>query len=102
MGRRVWRWQGTVLVAAAEAVVDGVSYRQASDRSGLPASTIRRYVVARGLIRSRVPRRGRPRVRPEGASTMGRGRRADGGGVWQQRKRRAGALTAAEREEIRV
>jgi transposase, IS30 family len=102
MGRRVWRWQGPVLEAAAEAVVDGVSYRQASERSGLPASTIRRYVLARGLVRRRVPGRGRPRVGPEGASTTGRGRRADGEGMCQQRKRRAGAITAAEREEIRV
>jgi transposase, IS30 family len=102
MGRRVWRWQGAVLEAAAEAVVGGVSYRRASERSGLPASTIRRYVVAQGLVRSRVPGRGRPRVRPAGASTMGRGRLADGEGMCQQRKRRAGAITAAEREEIRV
>jgi IS30 family transposase len=102
MGRRVWRWQGAVLEAAAGAVVDGVSYRRASVVSGLPASTIRRYVVAQGLVRRRVPGRGRPRVGPAGASTMGRGRLADGEGMCQERKRRDGALTAAEREEIRV
>ena len=102
MGRRVWRWQGEGLEGAARAVVDGVSYRQASARWGLPVSTIRRYVLAQGLVRTRVSRGGRPRVRPVRASTR-RGRpRADGREVCQQRVRRAGALTPAEREEIRV
>ena len=102
MGRRVWRWQGPELEAAAAAVVEGASYREASNSSGLPASTIRRYVVAHGLVRVRLAKLGRPRVRPEGAST-GRGRGlADGGEVCEQRKRRPGALSEADREEIRV
>jgi len=90
------------LEAAAAAVVEGASYREASNSSGLPASTIRRYVVAHGLVRVRLAKLGRPRVRPEGAST-GRGRGlADGGEVCEQRKRRPGALSEADREEIRV
>jgi transposase, IS30 family len=102
MGRRVWRWQGPALEAAAAAVVEGTSYPRASAMSGLPASTIRRYVVAQGLVRIRVAKRGRPRVRPERVSTR-RGRPgADGEGMCQRRKRRAGALTPGEREEIRV
>ena len=102
MGRRVWRWQGPALEAAAAAVVDGASYRRASALSGLPASTIRRYVRARDLVRNRVPRSGRPRVRPGPASTIGGSPPADGGGMCQQRQRRSGALTPAEREEIRI
>src|SRR5262245_35753403 len=100
MGRgRVWRWQGPVLEAAAEAVVGGQSYRRVSALSGLPASTIRRYVVSQGLVISGVRRGGRSR---RAASTLVGWWLADGGMVCDQRKRRAGALSANEREEIRV
>jgi IS30 family transposase len=126
MGKRVWRWRGPVLVAAAEAVVAGLSYRQASVLSGLPASTIRRYVVAEGLVRDRLAPFGRPglaesvvapamaavasgvsvaaaaRAAGVSASALSRRVREQGGGVCQERKRRVGALSWAEREEIRV
>jgi len=50
------------LDAAVEAVVAGASYDAAAKATGVPTSTIRDNVVARGVERRCVPRRGRRRV----------------------------------------
>jgi IS30 family transposase len=94
--------------------------------TGVPRSTVRDYVVSRGLVRGSVPRPGRkkgPSVRliraleaiskgtgvDEAAktagivvSTLARYLRDERVQMPRERKRRAGALSVSEREEIRV
>jgi IS30 family transposase len=120
-------WLDEVAVTAAlEAVVDGASWRQAADQTGISASGIRVRFAAAGLVRRREPRLGKPPIGPSvirsalnavargmkvedaaaaagiGASTL-RGRIREHGVVMlRARKARPGALTLAEREEIRV
>src|ERR1700691_3037041 len=43
---------------AVAAVIAGLSYRNAERMSGIPLSTLRAYVVQRGLVRVSIPRRG--------------------------------------------
>src|SRR5579863_2874411 len=114
------------LEAAVEAVVAGASYRAAADMTGVPCSTVRDFVLRHCLVRRSVPRRGRkkgPSVRVVGAleaiskgasleesakaagievSTLRRRLRDEGVQMPRVRKRRAGSLSAAEREEVRV
>jgi len=133
-------WDELVVEAAVSAVVEGMSYSQASELTGMPAATIRSCVVKRGAVRVRVAPLGR---RPFADSVVGpaleavaagvrvadaagaagvsvhilrsrmqakrrvstRGERGRGEGVGmklRERKRREGALSLAEREEIRV
>jgi len=114
------------LQVAVEAVLAGVSYRAAALQTGVSATAIRNEVVARGLVRLYEPKGGRSMVpesivRPAlvavargvgvveaaaeagiGVSTL-RGRIREHGVVMlRQRKHRPGALSVAEREEIRV
>jgi transposase len=114
------------LDAAVEAVVTGASYKAAEEMTGVPRSTVRDYVVRRGLVRGSVPRPGPkkgPSVRliraleaiskgtsvDEAAktagivvSTLARYLRDERVQMPRERKRRAGALSVSEREEIRV
>jgi transposase, IS30 family len=114
------------LDAAVEAVVAGASYRAAEEMTGVAHSTVRDYVVRRGLVRGSVPRPGRkkgPSTRliraleaiSEGASfdeaaktagigtsTLARCLRDERVQMPRERKRRAVALDVSEREEIRV
>jgi len=91
------------LDAAVEAVLAGASYRKAEALTGVPASTVREYVVRWGFVRRNVPQGGPKRV-VDGVqvSTF----RADLGdervAMTCERKRRPGSLSASEREEIRV
>ncbi len=56
---RAWKRRSEVdLQAAAKAVIAGVSYRDAEKMTGIPCSTVRKYIVDRGLVRASVPRRG--------------------------------------------
>lgn len=126
MGRgRVGRWERSALEEAlAMAVSEG--FKPASRATGVPASTIKVNFFRRGLVRVRVPRGGRPasdvavvrqaldlvaaggsvkeaaRAVGVSASTVSGWRRAQRGPVIIDRKRRRTALSAAEREEIRV
>jgi IS30 family transposase len=114
------------LDSAVEAVVAGASYDAAAKASGVPPSTIRDNIVARGLERRCVRRLGRRRVAEAdvvvalkaiatgasqveaaakariGVSTLRRCLRDERVVVPKERKRRDGSLTTAEREEIRV
>ncbi len=123
---RVGRWEPSALEVAIEAVVDGASYESAEELTGVPRSTIRDNVMRRGIVRSRVPRPGRRRaadadvvaaleamsegasqrqaakVAGIGVSTLRRSLRDERVVMPRERKRRAGSLSLAEREEIRV
>jgi transposase, IS30 family len=112
--------------AAVEAVVAGVSYKAAEETTGVPRSTVRDYIVRRGLVRGSAPRPGRkkgPSARlnraleavSKGASldeaakmagirvsTLARCLHDERVQMPRERKRRAGALSVSEREEIRV
>ncbi len=120
---RPGRWTAVQLEASIEAVVGGASYETAQLLTGVPMSTVRGHVVRRGLLRRRVPRPGRRRVGEsslpetvaaaiaaaarhdtagEGASTAPGRSRAHGGVMGTERRRRDGALSQEEREEIRV
>jgi IS30 family transposase len=111
---------------AVAAVIAGLSYRNAERMSGIPLSTLRAYVVQRGLVRVSIPRRGPKGVDDAalsraleavaggashraaaklagiGVSTVGLYVRGKRGPMPSERKRRAGALSVSEREEIRV
>ncbi len=114
------------LDAAVEAVVAAASYKAAEEMTGVPRSTVKDYVVRRGLVRGSVPRPGRKKgpsarvIRALGAisqgasldeaaktagigvSTLARCLRDECVQMPRERKRRAGALSLSEREEIRV
>jgi transposase, IS30 family len=57
------RWCDEACVeAAVGAVLEGLSYRDAAVQFGVSATWIRKLVLARGLVRQRVPGRGRRRI----------------------------------------
>ncbi len=111
---------------ALEAYRQGAGYRMASRLSGVPRTTIEKKVKAHGVVHERPPRVGRPRLAETvvrsalgavargatvadaaaaaglGASTLRRRVRDQGVVMLRERKLRPGALTLAEREEIRV
>jgi transposase, IS30 family len=125
-GGRVGRWDPLSLEAAIELVVDGASYKTAEELTGVPGSTVRDIVVRNELVRSKVPRPGRRGVAESnvvtalraisagatreqaaaaagiGASTLQHSLRDERVVMTRERKRRAGSLSLAEREEIRV
>ena len=108
-------------------MVNGLGARRASAQTGVPISTVAWYFRARGLVRKRPVKRGMPPFIPESVlgpalDAVARGVRvrqaAAGAGVSasrlrqvlagqgvamvRSRKCRPGALTLAEREEVRV
>ena len=117
---------GGAMAAAVAAVVDGLSYRDAAARFGVPASTIRLRVVDGGLARRRVPKAGGRGLSAEAVasaieavaagasldeaavasgmarSTLRRRVSAHRRVMVRERRPRPGALTLADREEIRV
>jgi transposase, IS30 family len=119
-------WGPLELEAAIEAVLEGEAYRAAEERTGIPGPTIRNHVLRRSLVRRSQPRPSRPKIadvkvavalealaggatqrsaaRLAGISQSTVWRRARGHGVAmpEERKRRDGSLTTAEREEIRA
>jgi IS30 family transposase len=120
-------WDEAALGVALDAVRAGAGCGRAAAVSGVPATSIRRRVESRGVVRDRPARRGRPPVAEAvivaALSAVAAGARVDGAakatGVpvstlrrrWREqrvgmvaaaRKRRVGALSAAEREEIRI
>ena len=103
------RSEQSALEAAVSAVVRGASYASAEELTGVPRSTVRDYVVRRGIVRERVPKPGRKRVGDitaavalAAASTNGWHLPEDPGVMGHERKRRADSLSVDEREEIRV
>ena len=119
-------WDRAVVAAAVDLVVEGKSLAQAAKLTGVSKKTVMRHFKASGLTRRRQTRPG-PRPTPNtvlapalravarGVSTRkaaaGAGVgvfalrahiRAHGVVMLRERKRREGALTLAEREEIRV
>jgi transposase, IS30 family len=125
MGRHRWLDE-SVVDAALEAVVAGATYQLAAALSGLSASTLRLRFAERGLVRRCEPQRGGTVVAPSvirpalaavargvrvadaaadagiGASTLRRRIREHGVVMLRPRHHRPGALSLAEREEIRV
>ena len=128
-GGRPCRYSVSELGVGAAMVVGGATYREAWEVTGIPRSTLRRYLGAEGLVRRVVPRpgrkatpdavmvgvleamaggatqRGAARAAGIGASTVTRYRQRQGGvmpRLVRERVRRAGGLSFAEREEIRV
>ncbi len=123
---RKGRWELSSLEVAIEAVVDGASYKAAETLTGVPRSTIRDHVLRWGYVRSVVPRPGRRRaadadlvtalkamskgathseaatVAGIGVSTLRHSLRDERVVMLRERKRRSGALSLTEREEIRV
>lgn len=107
-GRRR-RSEQSALEAAVVAVVGGASYASAAELTGVPRSTVRDYVVRRGIVRERVPKPGRKRVGGitaaaalAAASTTGGHLPEDPGVMARERTRRADSLRVDDREEIRV
>ncbi len=123
---RVGGWEKSALEEALEAVVAGQSWRKVSATKGVPRSTLSLNFKRRGWVRVGVARPGPPAV-PEtvlaeaaekvaagapvkevaaasgvSASTLYKWLRGQRGPVIIERKRRPTALSAAEREEIRV
>jgi len=91
------------LDAAVEAVLAGASYRKAEALTGVPASTVREYVLRWGFVRRRVPMDGRkPVVDGVEVSTFRTDLGDQRGAMTRERKRRPGSLSTSEREEIRV
>jgi IS30 family transposase len=114
------------MAQAVEGVLDGLSYRVAARRFGVPSSTIQLLVSKAGLVRRRMPALGRPPVDASfvrsalaavargaqvedaavragvGVTILRRHIRDQGGVMLRERKHRDGSLTLAEREEIRV
>ena len=124
-GGRVPGWEPWALEEALEGCVAGRSLREMSALTGVPASTISVFFQRRGLVRVRVARSGRPgrdglvaraladvaggvsvaaaaRATGVSRSTLYGRLRANRVRVATERKRRPDALSAAEREEIRV
>jgi IS30 family transposase len=121
---RVGRWSQSQLEAAVEAVVGGLSYKDAELLVGVPRSTIWEHVVRSGIVRGSVPRPGRRRrsgaragsgngrvtttpltmqaARGVAVSTLRGCLERQRGVMAKDRKRREGSLTASDREEIRV
>jgi transposase, IS30 family len=119
-------WGQADLERAIEAVIEGELYSLVEKRTGIPRKTIRRHIQRRGLVRHRRARPTRARVPDEkvvvalkamddgasarraagiaGISESTLWRRIYGQGVVMatEHKRRDGALTLGEREEIRV
>jgi IS30 family transposase len=120
-------WGVAQLAAAVEGCVDGLSLREAERVWGVPHSTIEKEMKVRGVVRRRHARVGRPRLSEAlvgvaldavargvpvrtaaaragiDASTLYDRVEAQGVGmVRADRKYRRGALSLAEREEIRV
>jgi IS30 family transposase len=110
------------LEAAIEIVVAGASYETAERLTGVARSTVADHVVRRKLLRRSVPRPGRRRTGESppseevaaaiaAASHDAAGKEASttldrsgvhGVAMGTERRRRDGALSVAEREEIRV
>jgi transposase, IS30 family len=123
----VWqRCDEAAMEAALAAVAQGLSYKKAARRFGLARSSVFARAKARGLVRERVPRRGRERL-PDSAMAVGLEAVAAGARVADAaatagvsvdtlrrrlrehrvvmappRKPRPKALGLAQREEIRV
>lgn len=118
------RWSQSQLEAAVDAVVGGLSYKDAEQLAGVPRSTIREHVLRWGIVRARVPRPGRRgKARPRAGAGIGTAvttPRAtqtartvavstlcgcldrQRGVMPKERKRREGSLSVSDREEIRV
>jgi IS30 family transposase len=120
------KWGDEVMGTALAAVAGGASYKEASSSTGIPAATIAAWWLRSGRVRTRGPRLGRPTVDPVvvnralaavargathadaateagiGTSTLRRRVRDHGLVVPRTRSPRPGALTVADREEIRV
>ena len=127
MGARQVGWDESSLVAAMGAVVDGMTFLEAERVWGVPHSSIHEQMTVRGISRVRFAPMGRPPI-PErvvgpaldavalgvplaeaaaaagvAPSTLGRRIGVQGVGVIRSgRRHRRGALSLAEREEIRV
>lgn len=125
MGRKR-KWDDVVREAASAAIAGGASYREAAWSTGVPEATIAGWWRRSGMVRTREPRAGRPLLDPAvvgralaavargathadaaaaagiGVSTLRRRIREHGLVVPSPRSPRPGALTLAEREEIRV
>jgi IS30 family transposase len=119
-------WGPSDLEAGIEAVIEGETYKVVEERTGVPGPTIRYHDLRRGLVRKSRAREGRPKVADakvavalaalvDGATQREAAQLAgiSQSTVWRragvqsvvmpmERKRRDGALTAVEREEIRV
>ena len=116
----------SALDEAVEVAMAGASYRAVERLTGVPHSTVRYHVVQRGIARRSIPRSG-PKFRADadiekaleavaigaswrsaaeaggvGISTLYRHLRGERSVMPGERKRRGAALTAVEREEIRV
>ena len=126
MSRGRETYTASVFEAAVETVLAGASYKATQGVTGVPANTLRKYVVRHSLERRSVPQRGAKGVpatvvkvaldalangesREQAAksagmavSTLGTYLRGQGGAMTPTSTWRAGELSAAEREEIRV
>ena len=126
MSRGRERYLPSEFGAAVEAVLAGASYKATQGVTGVPANTLRKYVVRHGLERRSVPQRGAKGVpatvvklaldalangasREQAAESAGMAvstlrayLRGQGGAMSPTCTSRAGELSAAEREEIRV
>jgi transposase, IS30 family len=116
----------SALDQAVDAVIAGASYKTAGQLYGVPSSTVGYHVVQRGIPRQLIPRSG-PKLRADAdvekalaalAAGISWRSAAEAGGIGlstlyrhicgersvmpRERKRRSTALTAIEREEIRV
>lgn len=125
MGRKR-KWDEPTMSAALRAVADGLSYKETAAQTGIPVSTIGQWWRRSGMRRRRTPKLGAPRVGAEavrealgavargatvvdaaaaariGVSTLRRRIREHGLVMLRPRTPRPGALSLAEREEIRV
>ena len=126
MSRGQERYTPSEFEAAVQTVLAGASYKATQSVTGVPANTLRKYVVRHGLERRSVPQRGAkgvpatvvklaldalanaesPKQAAESAgmaaSTLRTYLRGQGGVMTPSCRCRAGELSAAEREEIRV
>jgi len=111
------------LEIAVRAVVAGASYEEAGKRTGVPPETIRGHIVRAGIVRHNIPRRGRKPARlvaeatsssmsqaaiddtvaqalGSAVSALRLGSLAQSHAMPHERKRRDGALTPTDREQI--